>query len=159
MVVTIASAVYFRYGRSVQYEQYLVQARDARAQAVTLTDAVAQREAWQRELFYLDKAEDYTETGETRDLRLEAQQKLDEVLGIRRLQFQPVLSRSVGAQIGRLAARRERCLSPGRPARGCPPPGADQRRFCSWIRHSTAARARMVRTPSGPWWISWHCRR
>ena len=31
VVVTIASAVYFRYGRSVQYEQYLVQVRDARA--------------------------------------------------------------------------------------------------------------------------------
>jgi hypothetical protein len=104
VVVTIASAVYFRYGRSVQYEQYLVQARDARAQALTLSDAVAQREAWQREIFYLDKAEDYNETGETRQLRAEAQQQLDEVLGIHRLQFQPVLSRSVGAQIGRVAA-------------------------------------------------------
>lgn len=104
VVVTIASAVYFRYGRSVQYEQYLVQARDARALAVTLTDAVAQREAWQRELFYLDKADEYSESGETRSLRLEAQQALDQVLGIYRLRFQPVLSRSVGAQIGRLAA-------------------------------------------------------
>ena len=104
VVVTIASAVYFRYGRSVQYEQYLVQVQDARAQALTLTDPVAQREAWQRELFYLDKAEDYTETGDTRSLRLEAQQKLDQLLGIYRLQFQPVLSKSAGAQIGRLAA-------------------------------------------------------
>ncbi|MFH1185328.1 MAG: hypothetical protein V1755_09870 [Chloroflexota bacterium] len=104
VVVTIASAVYFRYGRSVQYEQYLVQARDARAQALALTDPVAEREAWQRELFYLDKAEDYTETSETRSLRLEAQQKLDQVLAIHRLQFQPVLSKGVGAQIGRLAA-------------------------------------------------------
>ena len=104
VVVTIASAVYFRFGRSVQYEQYLVQARDARKQALAVTDPVAQREAWQRELFYLDKAEDYTETGETRSLRIEAQQKLDQVLGIFRLQFQPVLSKSVGAQIGRLAA-------------------------------------------------------
>jgi hypothetical protein len=104
VVVTIASAVYFRYGRSVQYEQYLVLARDARAQASTLADAVAQREAWQRELFYLDRADDYNETGETRQLREEAQQKLDEVLGIRRLQFQPALSRSVDAQIGRVAA-------------------------------------------------------
>ncbi len=29
VVVTIASLVYFRYGRSVQYEEYLVQARNA----------------------------------------------------------------------------------------------------------------------------------
>lgn len=104
VVVTIASAVYFRYGRSVQYEQYLVQSQDARAQALTLTDALAQREAWERELFYLDQAEAYSETAETRSLRLEAQENLDRVLGIDRLQFQPVLSRSLGVQIGRLAA-------------------------------------------------------
>jgi hypothetical protein len=104
LVVTVASAVYFRYGRSVQYEQYLVQAQNARTQAVNLTDAVAQREAWQRELFYLDKAEAYTQTSETRGLRAEAQQRLDELLGVSRLQFEPVLSTSLGAQIGRLAA-------------------------------------------------------
>ncbi len=34
IVVTIASMVYFRYGRSVEYEEYLVQAQNARAQAV-----------------------------------------------------------------------------------------------------------------------------
>lgn len=104
VVVTIASVVYFRYGRSVQYEEYLVQAQDARAQAVSLTDAAAQREAWQRELFYLDKAEAYNETSETRTLRQEAQQSLDHLQGIVRLQFQPVLSSGVGVQISRIAA-------------------------------------------------------
>lgn len=104
VVVTIASAVYFRYGRSVQYEQYLLQVQDARAQALSLSDPVAEREAWQRALFYLDKAEAQSATSETRNLRLEAQQELDRILGIRRLQFQPALSRSVGMQIVRLAA-------------------------------------------------------
>jgi hypothetical protein len=104
VVVTIASAVYFRYGRSVQYEQYLMQVQDARAQALSLSDPAARREAWQRELFYLDKAEAHAESSETRNLRQEAQQELDRILGIRRLQFQPALSRSVGGQIGRLAA-------------------------------------------------------
>lgn len=104
IVVTVASAVYFRYGRSVQYEEYLVQAQDARAQALSLTEAAAQREAWQRELFYLDKAESYNETAETRALRQEAQSKLDQLQGIARLQFQPVLNMGVGAQVSRLAA-------------------------------------------------------
>ncbi len=104
VVVTIASAVYFRYGRSVQYEQYLVQAQEARAQALSLTEAAAQREAWQRELFYLDKAETYDQSAETRKLRTEAQQSLDQLLGIVRLQFQPVLSTGIGAQIGRMSA-------------------------------------------------------
>jgi hypothetical protein len=104
VVVTVATAVYFRYGRSVQYEQYLLQVQDARAQALSLSDPAARREAWQRELFYLDKAEAHAESSETRNLRQEAEQELDQILGIRRLQFQPALSRSVGGQIGRLAA-------------------------------------------------------
>ncbi len=103
-VVTIASMVYFRYGRSVEYEQYLVQAKEARSQAVGLNDPAAQREAWQRELFYLDKAEASNETTDTRTLRQEAQSQLDKLQGITRLQFQPVLSSGVGIQIARLAA-------------------------------------------------------
>lgn len=104
VVVTVASVVYFRYGRSVQFEQYLIQAQDSRAQALSLIDPVAQREAWQRELFYLDKAESTSQTTETRTLRQEAQASLDKLLGITRLQFQPVLSTGIGAQISRLAA-------------------------------------------------------
>ena len=104
VVVTIASVVYFRYGRSVQYDEYLVQAQNAKAQALSLTDAAAQREAWQRELFYLDKAEAYSETSDTRTLREQAQQSLDQLQGIVRLQFQPVLSGGLGFQISRLAA-------------------------------------------------------
>ena len=104
VVVTIASVVYFRYGRSVQYEEYLVQAKDAQAQAASLQDAPAQREAWQRVLFYLDKAEGYSATGETQNLREQAQQKLDQLQGIVRLQFQPMLSSGLGTQISRLAA-------------------------------------------------------
>jgi hypothetical protein len=104
LVVTVASMVYFRYGRSVEYEEYLVQAQNARAQAVSLTDPAAQREAWQHELFYLDKAEASNQTSETQKLRQEAQSGLDQLQGITRLQFQPVLSNGVGVQIGRLAA-------------------------------------------------------
>ena len=103
-VVTVATVVYFRYGRSVQYEEYLVRARDIRAQAAALPDAAAQREAWQQELFYLDNAEKYSQTSETQTLRNEAQQNIDTLQGIIRLQFQPVLSSGLGTQISRLAA-------------------------------------------------------
>jgi hypothetical protein len=104
VVVTVATAVYIRFGRSIQYEQYLVQAQDARAQATGLTDAVAQREAWERELGALDQAENFNSTTETEALRAEAQQSLDKLLGIVRLQFQPVLRNGPGIRIGRLAA-------------------------------------------------------
>jgi hypothetical protein len=104
VVVTIASVVYFHYGRSVEYEEYLVQARNVRAQAVALTDPAAQREAWQQELFYLDQAEQSNITDETLSLRKEAQSGLDSLQGITRLQFQPVLSNGMGVPIGRMAA-------------------------------------------------------
>src|SRR5271157_17236 len=103
VVVTIASVIYFRYGRSVQYEEYLVQARNARAIAISLTDPIAQREAWQQELSYLNSAESNSQTTETQTMRQEAQAKLDQLEGISRLQFQPVVS-GLNAQISRMAA-------------------------------------------------------
>jgi len=103
VVVTVASVVYFRYGRSVQYEEYLVQARNARAIAIGLTDPVAQREAWQQELSYLNNAESNSQTTETQTMRQEAQAQLDQLEGITRLQFQPVVS-GLNAQISRMAA-------------------------------------------------------
>jgi hypothetical protein len=104
VVVTIASVVYFRYGRSVQYEEYIVQAQNARTQAQALTDPAGQGAAWQRELFYLDKADSYSQTSDTQTLRQEAQSKLDQLQGITRLQFQPVLNAGVNVQVSRLAA-------------------------------------------------------
>ncbi len=104
VVVTMATVVYFRYGRSVQYEEYLIQAQNTRNTAASLTDPAAQREALQSELFYLDKAEAYGQSRDADAMRQEAQTKLDQLLGIIRLQFQPVLSGGVGVQISRLAA-------------------------------------------------------
>ncbi len=105
VVVIMATVMYFHYGQSVEYEEYLVQANNERAQAASLTDPSAQREAWQRELFYLDKADENNgATDATRQLRQEAQSNLDKLEGMTRLQFQPVLNSGVGAQISRLAA-------------------------------------------------------
>ena len=56
IVVTIASVVYLRYGRSQQYETYLRQAQEKQAQAVTLSDPVEQRQAWENVLLSVDIA-------------------------------------------------------------------------------------------------------
>ncbi len=103
VVVTIASLVYFRYGRTVQYEESLAQARNARSVAIGLSDPVAQRDAWQQVLSYLNGAESYSTTADTNAMRTEAQSKLDQLEGISRLQFQPVVS-GVNGQISRMAA-------------------------------------------------------
>jgi hypothetical protein len=92
VVVTIASVVYFRFGRDLQYDNYLAQAEAARARAIGQDDPVAERIAWQDTLVALGQAEDFNITPETRELRGEAQSQLDELLGIVRLGFEPAVS-------------------------------------------------------------------
>lgn len=105
MVVAAGSTVYLRFGRSYQFDNYFLQAQAAREQAVNAVDLARQRDAWQLTLFYLDKAEAYRDpTPESRALREEAQSSLDSLLGIRRLNFYPVLASGVRAQISRMAA-------------------------------------------------------
>lgn len=104
MVVTAASLMYFRLGRSYQYDNFYLQAETARAQALSASDPIRQRDGWQAVLFYLDRAESYRETPESEVLRQEAQSNLDRLLGIQRLNFYPAFSGGINAQISRMAA-------------------------------------------------------
>jgi len=103
MVVTIASVVYLRYGRSQQYETYLRQAQGMREQAVTLSNPVEQRQAWEHILLNVDIAESHSKTSETIALRQEAEANLDKLLGITRMQFNPAFSSDLGIDISRMA--------------------------------------------------------
>ncbi len=105
VVVTIASVVYFRFGRDIQYENLYSQAEIARARAVEQDDPIAKRIAWEDTLAALDKTEEYNTTPETLALRTEAQSQLDELLGILRLGFKPAVSDLPhGISISRIAA-------------------------------------------------------
>jgi hypothetical protein len=105
-VVTVASVVYLRFGQSIQYDEFYVQARNTAAQAVSETDPIRQRDAWQRVLAYLGDAERYRETPESKQLRTEAQHQLDLLLGTLRLEFIPAFPNGLGnsAQISHMAA-------------------------------------------------------
>lgn len=106
LVVSMATAVYLRFGQSVQYDEYYSQALNARAQAVSETDPIRQRTAWQNVLNALDRADGYRETDESKLLRSEAQSQLDGIMGIARLEFVPAFTSGLGGavQISRLAA-------------------------------------------------------
>jgi hypothetical protein len=104
IVVTLASLVYFRYGRNLQYENYLRQAQAIRTQAVSLSDPVMQRDAWQGVLLAVEKAESYRQSDETHLLRQEAESNLDQLLGIVRLHFTPAFSKELDIEISRMAA-------------------------------------------------------
>jgi hypothetical protein len=105
-VVTVASIVYLRFGQSIQYDELYAQARNAQSQAVSETDPLRQRDAWQRVLAYLNDAGKYRETDESKQLRTEAQFQLDILLGIVRLEFAPAFPNGLGnaTQISRMAA-------------------------------------------------------
>lgn len=104
MVVTIASVVYLRYGRSEQYDTYLNQAQQMRDQALSLGSPVEQRIAWENVLLNVESAESFRETSDTLALRQEAEINLDKLLGIIRIQFNPAFSSKPGVDISRMAA-------------------------------------------------------
>lgn len=104
IVVTISVVVYMRYGRNEQYDVYYNQAEQLRDQALTLTNPVEQRRAWENVLINLNEAEKHNVTNDTLALREEAQSNLDSLLGIMRMQFSPAFSAKPNIQVSRMAA-------------------------------------------------------
>jgi len=106
VVVTVATVIYLRSGRTSQYQTFYQQAMESATQAQGLTDPRVQRLAWQNVLTFLDQAENYEKTAETQSLRSQALQKLDDIDGIKRLNFIPALTSSLPEdfRITRLAA-------------------------------------------------------
>ncbi|HMS00544.1 MAG TPA: hypothetical protein PKE62_14930 [Anaerolineales bacterium] len=106
LVGTMAVVVYLRFGQSVQYDEYYKQALNARAQAISETDPIRQRMAWENVAASIDKAESYRETDESNLLQAEAQNNLDTIMGVQRLEFVPAFTNGLTGitQISRMAA-------------------------------------------------------
>jgi hypothetical protein len=106
VVVAVATVIYFRSGRASQYEVYLHQAQQAVSVAQSQTDPRLERLAWENVLIYVDQAENYARSSETQTLRTQAGQMIDQLDGIRRLDFLPALNDNlpVEVQITHLAA-------------------------------------------------------
>jgi hypothetical protein len=104
IVVTLASVVYLRFGRSEQYDAYLRQAQQMREQALALTNPVEQWKAWENVLVNVGRAEEQRQTNETITLRREAESKIDSLLGITRMQFNAAFSSKPNIQVSRMVA-------------------------------------------------------
>ncbi len=104
IVVVMLMVVYLKYGRSLQYDTYINQAQQNRDYAVQLGDPIEQRKAWESVLENVLQAESHNVTDQSIELRTEANNNLDTLLGITRLQFNPVFSNNVGINISRMAA-------------------------------------------------------
>lgn len=92
IVVTMGAVVYIQYGRTAQYQTYFSSAQEAATKASGITEPVSQRRAWEETLFWLDKAESYQGTPESRNLRRQAQSSLDTLDNIKRVTFQQALA-------------------------------------------------------------------
>ncbi len=104
IVVTLASVVYLRYGRSEQYDTYLNQAQQLRSQALAQSNPMEQRISWENVLVNVARAEEHRQTAETVSLRNEANAHLDNLLSLTRMQFNPAFSAKPNIQVSRLAA-------------------------------------------------------
>jgi len=104
IVVVIAWVVYWQYGRNEQYDVYYNQALQMKQQALSLSNPVEQRVAWENVLDNVSRAENHNTTNDTLRLRAEAQANLDQLLGISRLQFNPAFSTKLGIDVSRMAA-------------------------------------------------------
>ncbi|MEI7989696.1 MAG: hypothetical protein WCI88_11725 [Chloroflexota bacterium] len=92
VVVAVTSMVYLQRGLGSLNRTYYQQAQTAAVSAVGENDPVNLRKIWLQTIDYLDKAEKYQVTGETKSLRTLADASLDDLEGITRLDFQPILA-------------------------------------------------------------------
>ncbi|WP_161542445.1 hypothetical protein, partial [Levilinea saccharolytica] len=108
VVVAIAATVYLfgPSGRTQQFESYVQQAAALAQQARDSKERDAQRIGWAQVVNLLDKAQEYGESAEASSLRSEATQALDQLDGITRLDFVPLVSSGFTstAQFIRIAA-------------------------------------------------------
>ncbi len=106
LVVILASMVYFQRGRITQYEHYFLQVTEQADYAKTLTDPNEQRIAWETTIAYLDQAEAYQSTSDTKAMRAYGQNILDNLNVVERLDFKPALTNSLkeGYHITRIIA-------------------------------------------------------
>lgn len=104
IVVTLAWAMYWRYGRNEQYDAYFNQAQQLKQQALALSSPVEKRVAWENVLQNVVLAEQHNVTDDTLVLKQEAQTNIDQLLGIYRLQFNPAFSTPLGINVSRMAA-------------------------------------------------------
>jgi hypothetical protein len=106
LVVIVGTMVYGRYGSVTGYQEKYKLAQEQAALARGQTDPTEVRRDWDTTLYYLDQADSYQQTQDSRNLRQEAQTALDNLDGILRLDFRPAiiggLSRTI--QVSRMAA-------------------------------------------------------
>ena len=93
VVVTIAVVVFVRRGRLQQYQAYFSLAQTEARQAEAIKEPITRRNALVEALHDVKAAETYYRTSASEALRERLTQALDQLDGVRRIDFQPVSDR------------------------------------------------------------------
>lgn len=105
-VAVVSWIVYDKYGLNERYNELYQIALVESARANSETDPARQRDAYNRVIENLDQAEQYRETEKTQLLRIDTQTKLDNLMGVIRLEFIPSFTNGLSnaTQVSRMAA-------------------------------------------------------
>jgi uncharacterized membrane protein len=105
VIAAMAAAVYLQRGRAAQFQTYYARAQGEATQAVGASDPAAQRQHWQLALYWLDQAETYGVSADSGSLRSQAQNSLDALDRITRLDYKSMLAGKLnGANITSMVA-------------------------------------------------------
>jgi hypothetical protein len=106
LVSVVAWVVFSKYGLNERYVELYNQARVTFNQANSDNDLTRQREDLKHVIELVDQASTYRQPDELKSLRSDAQNKLDSIMGVVRLEFVPAFTNGLGntAQISRMAA-------------------------------------------------------
>lgn len=99
LILTMALVIYSEKGRPAQYQSYYNHAIEAAMQTLHTSDPAELRVRWKASLDWLDKAEAYQETADSRRLREEAQNALDSLDRIQRVDFRPAFGTPLNARL------------------------------------------------------------
>lgn len=104
VIASVAAAVYFQRGRAAQFQTYYDRAGGEAGLAVAATDPADQRQHWLAALQLLDQAESYAKSPDSQSLRAQAQNSLDALDRITRLDYQRAFASRLGGTVTQLAA-------------------------------------------------------
>jgi len=109
IIAIVGGMMYLERGRSLQYQSYYDQAFDLAIQTGKLQDPAQQRAAWGLVLIDLDTAESFRSTADSKALRIEAQQALDQIEHVTRIDLQPAIRGELdkSVQVSRIVATNE----------------------------------------------------
>ncbi len=87
VVVAMATTIYLRTGRGEQQRVYLAQANQFAVQAQTTDDPALRRNSWLQAQYWLERAEQFGISDQTRAARLQIESALDSLDGVSRLEL------------------------------------------------------------------------